>query len=328
MDEQTTLEHHRPRVTLYTHAELYVQASDAPVDVPDTRLELGAEGLRAALGVGEHERLECWLLVDRSGSVLFDRDELQEVELAWHFARLDSERNRIGILGFCGFGDYVSLFEFKTPLKAADRAMLLMANSGGGGTPTAEAVAHAARMLRSSTAEHRLVVVLTDAPANDTARCARAVRDATRDGVRVIGVLKPESRHQHPGVSDTAFMTDQFDSDWFEVESFTQTPSALLEHLATVPAPARRNTGVPEPPSEPRAPAGHERLVSAAAEALLALGDEAAYELSERTLDASDPHLRAVAHYLRMHHEKLHTQADELLLAALETAGLRGAPKR
>ena len=88
--------------------------------------------------------------------------------LAWHFASFDSERERIGILGSCGFGDYVNLFEFKTPLKEADRAMLLIANSGGGSTPTSEAVTHAARMLRSSVAGHKLVVVVTDAPANDT----------------------------------------------------------------------------------------------------------------------------------------------------------------
>jgi len=55
----------------------------------------------------------------------------------------------------------------------------------------------------------------------------------------------------------------------------------------------------------------------------LALGDEVAYELSERTLDASDPKLRAVAHYLRMRREQLHTHGDELLAAALKAAGSR-----
>ena len=162
--------------------------------MPEERFEPGVDELRAALGVGEEERLECWLLLDRSGSVLFDRDELQEVDLAWHFASFDSERDRIGILGFCGFGDYVTLFEFKTPLKEADRAMLLMANSGGGGTPTAEA----------------------------------------EPGTRGVRVSRPGPQHQLP--------------------------------------------------------AGHERLVSAAAEAVLGLGDAAATAL-ERTLDASDPHL-------------------------------------
>ena len=280
----------------------------------------GVDELRVALGVGEEERLECWLLVDRSGSVLFDRDELQQVALAWHFASFDSERDRIGILGFCGFGDYVSLFEFKTPLTAADRAIPLIADCGGGGTPTGEAISHAARMLRSSASEHRLVVVVTDAPANDPGECARAVGAATSEGVRVIGALKPESRHQRPGVNDTAFMHEQFGSDWFEVETYTQVPQALLAHLVGMPGPAPRRAH--KRPSAPagQLPVGQERLVATAADALLALGDAAAYELSERMLDASDPQLRAVAHYLRMRREQLHTHGDELLAAALKAA--------
>ncbi len=75
----------RSRVTLYSHAELYVQAADAPGQVAEGRFKPGVDELRAALGVGKEERLECWLLIDRSGSVLFDRDELQQVALAWHF---------------------------------------------------------------------------------------------------------------------------------------------------------------------------------------------------------------------------------------------------
>ena len=127
------MEHRRPGVSLHSHAELYVQAADAHGQVSEERIKPGVDELCAALGVGEEERLECWLLIDRSGSVLFDRDELQQVALGWHFASFDSERDRIGILGFCGFGDYVELFEFKTPLKKADRAMLLMADCGGRG---------------------------------------------------------------------------------------------------------------------------------------------------------------------------------------------------
>ena len=201
--------------------------------------------------------------------------------------------------------------------------MLLIANSGGGGTPTAEAVTHAARMLRSSTAEHKLVVVVTDAPANDPAQCAQAVRAATSHGVRVIGALKPESRHEHSGANNSAFMAEQFGSDWFEIESFAHTPHALLEHLAAVPGLGPREPRVSRPASEDQVPAGHERLVAVAAEAFMALGEKAAYELSERTLDASDPQLRAVAHYLRMRREQLHTHGDELLVAALKAAGLR-----
>ncbi len=285
MSRTGTLDHNRSRVTLHSHAELHVQAADARGQVSKERFKPGVEELRAALGVGEEERLECWLLLDRSGSVLFDRDEVQEVDLAWHFASFDSERDWIGILGFCGYGDYVNLFEFKAPLKEADRAMLLIASSGGGGTPTAEAVSHAAGMLRSS--------------------------------------LKPESRHEHPGANNSAFMAEQFGSDWFEVESFTQTLRALLEHLAAMPGSGPREARVAHPGSERRVPAGHERLISAAAEAFLALGDEAAYQLSERALDASDPQLRAVAHYLRLRREQLHTNGDELLIAALKAAGLR-----
>jgi Mg-chelatase subunit ChlD len=325
MTSTPELEHRRPRVTLHSHAELYVQAADARTQVPDSPFELGVNELRSGLGAAEEERLECWLLVDRSGSVLFDRDEHQQVALAWHFASFDSDRDRIGILGFCGFGDYVNLFEFKTPLKQADRALLLIGDCGGGGTPTAEAVAHATRMLRASDAEHKLVVVVTDAPANDTAQCAQAAREAASVGVRVIGVLKPESRHQRPGANHSAFMTEQFGSDWFQVDSYTQTPHALLEHLARMPGPGLREPHVRRLASERQVPAGQERLVAAAAEALLALGDAPAYELSERTLEASDPRLRAVAHYLRMRREQLATQGDELLAAALEAAG---APER
>ncbi len=321
MAHTPTLEHRRPRVTLHSHAELYVQAADDRAELSQENFTPGVDELRAALGVSQKEHLECWLLVDRSGSVLFDRDEPQQVALAWHFASFDSQYDRIGILGFCGFGDYVSLFEFKTPLKEADRAMLLIADCGGGGTPTAEAVTHAVRMLRSTASERKLVVVVTDAPANDPALCARAVRAATSEGVRVIGVLKPENRHEHPDAEHTAFMAEQFGSDWFEVESYIQTPHALLEHLAGTPGPSPREAPVRHPASECHVPAGHQRLLAAAAEALLAVGDEAAYELSERTLDASDPQLRALAHYLRIRRDQLHTHGDPLMAAALKAAG-------
>jgi von Willebrand factor type A domain len=327
-----TFDRHRSRVTLHSHAELLVQAAGAPGRVSEAPFKPEVDELRAALGVGKQEHLECWLLLDRSGSVLFDRDEPHQLDLASHFARFDSERDRVGILGFCGFGDYVSLFEFKTPLNEADRAMVLISDCGGGGTPTAEAVTHAARMLRSSAAEHKLVVVVTDAPANDTLECAQAIRAANSEGVRVVGALKPESRHQHPGGDDRAFMAEQFGSDWFEVESYTQTPRALLAHLSATAGPDRPKVPVPGPVAKRQVAVGHqgqvavgsERLLAIAAEALLALGDEAASELSERMLDASDAQLRAIAHYLRMRREQqLQTHGDELLAAALKAAGLR-----
>ena len=310
-----------PRVTLHSHAELRVLAAAARGHAPEEGFEPGVDELRAALEVGEAERLECWLLVDRSGSVLFDRDELQQVTLAWHFGSFDSELDRVGILGFSGFGDYVNLFEFKTPLNRADRALLLVTDCGGGGTPTAEAVAYAARMLRSSAAEHKLVVVVTDAPANDAGECARAVRAANSEGVRVIGVLKPESRHQHPGASYSAFMAEQFGTDWFEVDSFTDAPRALLEHLATMPGSGEAPL-CQLAPTPPHDRAGDERVIATAADALLALGDEAAFEASERTLDASDPQLRTLAHYVRMRREQLHMHGDELFVTALKAAGV------
>jgi Mg-chelatase subunit ChlD len=320
MGYEPTSEERRPRVTLHSHAELRVLAADVAGQVPDESFKPGVEDLRVALGIGEAEPLECWLLVDRSGSVLFDRDELQQVNLAWHFASFDSEHVRIGILGFSGFGDYVNLFEFKTPLNTADRALLLVADCGGGGTPTAEAIAHATRMLKSSPAEHKLVVVVTDAPANDTAQCARAVRAANSEGVRVIGVLKPENRHQHPGADNSAFMSEQFGTDWLEVDSYTRTPQALLEHVACTPRPDVGEERVRHRPSDGRIPTERERLIVVAADALLALGDTAACELSERTLGATDPELRTLAHYLRMRREELRSHGDELFGVALKAA--------
>jgi hypothetical protein len=291
--------------------------------MPDECFKPGVNELRIALGVGEDETFECWLLIDRSGSVLFDRDELQQVGLAWHFASFDSERDRIGILGFSGFGDYVNLFEFKTPLNRADQALLLVADCGGGGTPTAEAITYAARVLETSPAERRLVVVVTDAPANDTERCARATREAIGGGVRVIGVLKPESRHQHPGTNDSAFMAEQFGTDWLQVDSYTQTPQALVEHLASAPTPGLSEQCVHDPAPEAHSP-GHDcRLIATAAEAVLALGDNAVDEFSERMREASDPQLRTLAHYLRMRREELQRRGDELLTAALKAAGAR-----
>ena len=312
-----------PRVTLHSHAELRVLAADASGQMPEERFRPEVGELRVALGFDEAETLECWLLVDRSGSVLFDRDELQQVQLAWHFASFESERDRVGILGFSGFGDYVNLFEFKTPLNRADRAMMLVTDCGGGGTPTAEAITYANRMLQSSPAEHKLVVVVTDAPANDAAQCAQAVREATGEGVRVIGVLKPESRHQHPGTNDSAFMAEQFGTDWLEVDSYTQTPHALLEHLANMPGPGPSEQRLRHPASEPHFPGQDDRLIATAADALLALGDKAANEFSERTFDASDPQLRTLAHYLPMRRDELRTHGDELLAAALKAAGAR-----
>ena len=312
-----------PRVTLHSHAELRVLAAAARGHAPEEGFEPGVAELRTALGVGEAECLECWLLVDRSGSVLFDRDELQQVTLAWHFGSFDSELDRVGILGFSGYGDYVNLFEFKTPLNRADRALMVLSESGGGGTPTAEAVAHATTVLRSSTADVKLVIVVTDAPANDTAECAEAVRAAESEGVRVVGVLKPESRHERPGANHDAFMGEQFGSDWFRVDSYIQTPSALLDHLASRPEPVPRRTPRRHPALEPELPVVQERLIATAAEALLTLGDEAAYEFSERELDASDPQLRTLAHYLRLRWEELHVHGDDLFSAAIRAAGVR-----
>jgi len=308
------------RLTLHSHAELYVQAADARGQPSEGQFKPDVDELRSALGVGEQERLECWLLLDRSGSVLFDRDELQEVALAWHFASFDSELDRVGILGFCGFGDYVNLFEFKTPLKGADRAMLLMRDSGGGGTPTAEAVEYAARMLRASAAEHKLVVVVTDAPANDTAACGEKVRAAAANGVRVIGALKPENRHEHPGAEHSAFMDEQFGIDWFQVESFTHIPRVLLEHLGRTFAPARRER---RPAPDHPVAVGQERLVAVAAEAILALGEAAADEVSQRALDASEEVVRALAHYLRMRRGQVGAHGDELLAAAFKAGRSR-----
>jgi len=325
MPNSATSEDRRPRVTLHSHAELRVLATDAGGQVPEERFEPGVDDLRLALGIGEDETLECWLLLDRSGSVLFDRDEFQQLTLAWHFASFDSEHVRMGILGFSGFGDYVNLFEFKTPLDRADQAMLLVADCGGGGTPTAEAIRYAARVLQASPAKHKLVVVVTDAPANDIAQCAQAVRAATSEGVRVVGALKPESRHQHPGANHSAFMAEQFGIDWFEVDSYAETPHGLLEHLARTPMAEVSEQRVRHHAPERQIPAEHERLIATAADALLALGDEAAYELSERTLDASDPELRTLAHYLRMRGEELHTHGGELFAAALKAAGARRA---
>ena len=90
-----------------------------------------------------------------------------------------------------------------------------------------------------------------------------------------------------------------------------------------MPGPGPREARLRHPASERQVRAGHERLVAATAEALLARGDEAAYEFSERTLDASDPQLRDVAQYLRMRREQLHAHGDELLAAALKAAGSR-----
>jgi Mg-chelatase subunit ChlD len=313
----------RPRVTLHSHAELSVLATDAHGQVPEEHFAPGIDEIRVALGVGEEQHLECWLLVDRSGSVLFDRDEAQQSTLARHFASFDSERDRVGILGFSGYGDYVNLFEFKTPLNRADRALLMLSESGGGGTPTAEAVTHAVTMLRSSAAEVKLVIVVTDAPANDTAQCARSVSAANNEGVRVVGVLKPESRHERPGANHEAFMAEQFGTDWFRVDSYTQTVSALLEHLASGAEPGPRGKPRRRPAVAPEPPDVHERLIASAAEALLTLGDEAAYEFSERALDASDPQLRTLAHYLRLRWEELHVHGDGLFAAALRAAGVR-----
>ncbi len=320
MGHMAPSENPRARVTLHSHSELGVLAAGVDSHVHDERFTPGVDELRAALGVGDQQRLECWLLVDRSGSVLFDRDEGQQVTLAWHFASFDSDRDRIGILGFSGFGAYINLFEFKTPLGRGDQALQLVADCGGGGTPTAEAVTYAARMLSSSAAEVKLVIVVTNAPANDTARCARAVDAARSRGMRVIGVLKPESRHEHPDADHSAFMTEQFGTDWFQVDSYTEIPKALTHHLATATGPGSNRTPAHLAAAEPRVPAEYDRVMAAAADALLALGDEAAREFSERTLDALNPELRTLAHYVRMRLEYLHIHGDEAFAAARQAA--------
>ncbi len=90
-----------------------------------------------------------------------------------------------------------------------------------------------------------------------------------------------------------------------------------------MPAPGLGEQHLPHPASETHFPHQDDRLIATAADALLALADKAADEFSERTLDASDPQLRTLAHYLRMRREELHTHGDELLAAALKAAGAR-----
>ncbi len=90
-----------------------------------------------------------------------------------------------------------------------------------------------------------------------------------------------------------------------------------------MPGPGLGELGLRDPASEPHFPGHDDRLIATAADALLALGDRPANEFSQRTLDASDPQLRTLAHYLRMRREELHTHGDELLAAALRAAGAR-----
>jgi hypothetical protein len=59
MGHTATSEERRPRVTLHSHAELRVLATDADGQVPEERFMPGVDELRLALGVGEDETLEC-----------------------------------------------------------------------------------------------------------------------------------------------------------------------------------------------------------------------------------------------------------------------------
>ena len=325
MGYSTISEDRPPRVTLHSQAELRVLAADVGGQMPEERFRPGVDELRVALGVGEDETLECWLLVDRSGSVLFDRDELQQVTLAWHFASFDSERDRIGILGFSGFGDYVNLFEFKTPLNRADRAMLLVADCGGGGTPTAEAVTYATRMLQSSRRGaqaggrgHR-----RSGKRHHTMR-SRSTRGDRRRGAggrrAETGESPPASGRKRQRIHGGAVRHRLARGRFLHTDPACAA-RASGEHAGAWPQ--RATPRLRHPASETHFPGQDDRLIATAADALLALGDKAADEFSERTLDASDPQLRTLAHYLRMRREELHTHGDELLAAALKAAGAR-----
>ncbi|MGZ6563842.1 MAG: hypothetical protein ACXVH1_30510, partial [Solirubrobacteraceae bacterium] len=78
--------HQDPAPTVRSHAQLLVEAGkhqgltyeEQDFGEPDRRK------LRDALGLGSGETLELWLLADRSGSVMFDRDEIRQVQMADH----------------------------------------------------------------------------------------------------------------------------------------------------------------------------------------------------------------------------------------------------
>jgi hypothetical protein len=310
--------HQDPAPTVRSHAQLLVEAGkhqsltyeEQDFGEPDRRK------LRDALGLGSGETLELWLLADRSGSVMFDRDEIRQVQMADHFASFQDGETHIGIVGFYGFEEYVELYEFKPPHRERDRAMLLFRNCGGGGTPTAEAVRYATDRLRESEAQHKLIVVATDAPANDPEECRRATSGAHRDGIRVIGALKPDDREV-----SAEFMVEQFGTDWFQVDSYSEVPSILIEHLRAVVADESQVLGMAVAGRDQRLVAAHAHRVAAAAEAVLALGHDAAGEFYARNRDACDDELRLCAHYVNLRRTQLaDDEGDRLLKAALANA--------
>jgi hypothetical protein len=300
--------------TVISHAQLHVEAAKLQgLSYEEQDYDPDRRQLRDALGVGSADTLELWLLADRSGSVMFDRDEIRQVAMADHFASFQERDTHVGILGFYGFEDYVELYEFKLPHRERDRAMLLFRNCGGGGTPTAEAVRYAADRLRDSEAKRKLIVVATDAPANDLEECRRAVSDAHRDGIRVIGALKPDDREV-----SAEFMVEQFGTDWFQVDSYSEVPRSLIEHLRAVVADESQVLAMAVAGRDVRLVAAHAHRVAAAAEAVLALGHDAAGEFYARNRNACDDELRLCAHYVNLRRAQLaDDEGDKLLKAAL-----------
>jgi len=209
-----------------------------------------ARRLRAALGFRPGESAEIQVVFDRSGSIHakpeLNREQILMAE-QWedlerqieHIGYGGGSRVGVGVSGYDGGWNNATVYEIK-PAGGPDNDpygdhaklnLAYMSRLGGGGTPTTQGVVHGINTLGKSSAEEKVLVVITDGMANTIDTCALAVAAAREQGIRVIGALQDPEQ-------DYSFMDEQFGPDnWYPINDAEKAPEAFLEHLEKMRGP-------------------------------------------------------------------------------------------
>lgn len=159
------------------------------------------------------------VVLDRSGSI-GEADTANQFRMATMFAEAAKRVPglSLGIFGFDGSPGRANHYEYLPSGSEDQRALKSIFSSGGGGTPTPNAIEFALARLREQQATHKLLIVVTDgiASGNDgVERSREQVEWAERDGMKVIGF----------GFEcDDQKMREQFGATYRPIDDYTQVP--------------------------------------------------------------------------------------------------------
>jgi Mg-chelatase subunit ChlD len=158
------------------------------------------------------------VVLDRSGST--QSDTANHFRMAAMFAEAAKKVPGlgVGIWGFDGGGQQANHYEYLTAGSEDQRSLKSIFTTGGGGTPTPNAIEFARARLREQPAAHKLLVVVTDGIANGAdgvEKSREQVEWAQRDGLKVVGF----------GFDcDDAKMREQFGAAYRPIDDYTQVP--------------------------------------------------------------------------------------------------------